>query len=87
MSAPESKGTAHITGASTGIGAVYADRLAKRGYDLILIARNEHKLAEVAPRLKPSGRRIDTIPADLTNAADVERVAERLRSVAQSRRS
>jgi hypothetical protein len=78
MSAPALKGAALITGASTGIGAVYADRLAKRGYDLILVARSQEKLAEVAARLKSSGRRIDTIAADLTKKEDVERVAERL---------
>jgi len=76
MSAP--KGTALITGASTGIGAVYADRLAKRGYDLILVARNEEGLSESAARLKSTGRRIETIVADLTNKEDVKRVAERL---------
>ena len=76
MSAP--KGTALITGASTGIGAVYADRLAKRGYDLILVARNEERLSESAARLKSTGLRIETIVADLTNKEDVKRVAERL---------
>ena len=78
MSAPTSKGTALITGASTGIGAVYADRLAKRGYDLILVARSQEKLSEVAARLKSTGRRIETISADLTEKEDVRRVAERL---------
>lgn len=75
-----SKGTALITGASTGIGAVYADRLAKRGYDLILVARSEQKLSEVASRLKFTGRRIEIFPADLTKKADVERVADWLRT-------
>jgi len=78
MSAP--KGTALITGASTGIGAVYADRLAMRGYDLILVARNEERLSESAARLKSTGRRIEAIVADLTNKKDVQRVAERLRT-------
>lgn len=80
MSAPELKGTALITGASTGIGAVYADRLAKRGYHLILVARNEEKLSAVAARLGSTARRIETIRADLTKAAEVQRVADRLRS-------
>jgi short-subunit dehydrogenase len=80
MSAPRLKGTALITGASTGIGAVYADRLAKLGYDLILVARNAEKLSEVAARLKTTGRTIETIPADLTKAVDVQRVAVRLSS-------
>ena len=76
MSAP--KGTALITGASTGIGAVYADRLAKRGYDLILVARSQEKLSEVAKRLNSTGRSIDTIVADLTKKEDVQRIARRL---------
>ncbi len=80
MSAPASKGTALITGASTGIGAVYADRLAKRGYDLILVARSEEKLSEVAARLRSTGRRIETISADLTKNDDLQRVAERLKT-------
>ena len=78
MSARTSKGTALITGASTGIGAVYADRLAKRGYDLILVARSQERLSEVAARLKSTGRGIETISADLTKKEDVQRVAERL---------
>jgi short-subunit dehydrogenase len=80
MSAPASKGTALITGASTGIGAVYADRLATRGYDLILVARSEEKLSEVAATLRATGRSIETMAADLTKKEDVQRVAERLRS-------
>src|SRR6202162_1605074 len=78
MSASVSKGTALITGASTGIGAVYADRLAKRGYDLILVARSKEKLSEVAARLKATGRSVETMAADLTKKEDVQRVAERL---------
>jgi uncharacterized protein len=74
------KGTALITGTSTGVCAVYADQLAKRAYNLILIGRNEQKIADVAGRLKFSGGRIETIPADLTKVVDIERVAERLRS-------
>ena len=80
MSVRTSKGTALITGASTGIGAVYADRLAKRGYDLILVARSQEKLSEVSARLKSTGRRIETISADLTKKEDVQRVAKRLSS-------
>lgn len=79
MSNQIGKGTALITGASTGIGAVYADRLAKRGYDLVLVARSQDKLSDVAKRIQStSSRKVETLQADLTVLADVKRVAERL---------
>ena len=80
-SSTPSKGTALITGASTGIGAVYADRLAKRGYDLILIARNGKLLNELATSLSAAtGRKIEALPADLTNKADLRKIEERLKT-------
>jgi short-subunit dehydrogenase len=76
----EHKGTALITGASTGIGAVYADRLAERGYDLILVARNADRLNALATRLiEKTGRIVETIVADLGNKADLRRVEVLLR--------
>jgi len=47
-----SKPSVLITGASAGIGAVYADRFAKRGHDLVLVARNQARLAILADRLR-----------------------------------
>lgn len=74
-------GTAVITGASTGIGAIYAERLAKRGYDLVLVARNAERLQELAGRLEAThGRAVRTVAADLTRDADLARVEELLRS-------
>ena len=75
------KGTAVITGASSGIGAIYADRLAERGYDLILIARRADKLEDVADRIRAkSGRAVDVFAADLTDELDVARVETLLKS-------
>lgn len=80
ISAP-GKGTALITGASTGIGAVYAERLARRGHDLVLVARNKERLETLAERLvRETGRRVEVLAADLTATADLRRVEERLRS-------
>lgn len=74
------KGTALITGASTGIGAVYADRLAKRGYDLILVARNAARLQTLADRLtSETGRSVKTIAADLNDKAALARIEAVLR--------
>ena len=71
-------GTALITGASTGIGAVYADRLARRGFDLILVARNAANLEKIATRLRTeTGRSVDVLPADLTEAADLSSIEHR----------
>lgn len=68
-------GTAVITGASTGMGAVFADRLAKRGYDLLLVARNEARMAALAETLRTeTGRTVDILPADLTNSAELAKV-------------
>ncbi|MBP1886084.1 SDR family NAD(P)-dependent oxidoreductase [Sinorhizobium mexicanum] len=70
-----SKGTALITGASSGIGAIYADRLARRGYDLLLVARNQARLNELARRLADeTGRSIEVVQADLGNKADLGRI-------------
>ncbi|MBW9063096.1 SDR family oxidoreductase [Rhizobium herbae] len=76
-----SKGTALITGASSGIGAIYADRLARRGYDLILVARNQSRLNDLAKRLTDeTGRAIEVVAADLGNKPDLGRVEQMLRT-------
>src|SRR5262249_48532447 len=76
-----SKGTALITGASSGIGAIYADRLARRGYDLILVARDRERLGAVAKGLTDeTGRSVEIIGADLNNKPDLARVEQALRT-------
>lgn len=73
-------GAAVITGASSGIGAIYADRLARRGHDLILVARNRSRLVELARRISDdTGRSVEIVTADLGQAADVRRIEALLR--------
>jgi short-subunit dehydrogenase len=74
------KGTALVTGASSGIGAIYADRLARRGHDLILVARNRERLHGLADRLiQDTGCSVDVVGANLTDKADLAHVEEILR--------
>jgi short-subunit dehydrogenase len=69
-----------VTGASTGIGAIYADRFARRGHDLVLVARDVAKLDALAERLRrEAGVAVDILPADLTAPADLAKVEARLR--------
>jgi len=68
-----------ITGASSGMGLVYAERLAKRGYDLILVARRRERLDELAKRLGlETDRSVEMVVADLANAVDLSRVEKLL---------
>jgi uncharacterized protein len=81
MDSLENQGTALITGASSGIGAVYADRLARRGYDLVLVARNQGRLEALAQRLQgETGRSIEIVAADLGDKADLGGVEAMLRT-------
>ncbi|MFS8049428.1 SDR family NAD(P)-dependent oxidoreductase [Rhizobium sp. BR 314] len=78
--AQEHKGTAVVTGASSGIGAIYAHRLANEGYDLILVARNGERLRALASRLTDeTGRTVETLSADLGSKDDLARVEKVLR--------
>ena len=75
------KGVALITGASSGIGAVYADRLARRGHDLLLVARDEARLKALAQKIgAETGVSVETVKADLNDMADLARIEARLRS-------
>jgi len=84
MTQAQNKGFALITGASTGIGATYADRLAKRGYGLILVARDLQRLEQLATKLRQqSGVPVEVIQADLTVSSDLARVEQQLRNNSQ----
>jgi short-subunit dehydrogenase len=77
----DSLGKALITGASSGIGAIYATAFAKRGYDLIVVARDKERLKAVLERISgDTNRSVEVMAADLTNAADLRRVEQALRT-------
>lgn len=72
--------TVLITGASSGIGATYAERFARRGHDLVLVARDKARLDALAQRLREAtGVAVEVLQADLTDNADLTAVETRLR--------
>ncbi|MCK9282713.1 MAG: SDR family oxidoreductase [Rhodocyclaceae bacterium] len=76
-----SKKIAVVTGASSGIGSVYADRLARRGYDLLLVARRRERLQNLATKLEQTyGIKAETFVADLEKEGDLARLESVLAS-------
>lgn len=72
-------GAAMVTGAVRGIGALYAERFALRGRDLILVAGDRAALEDMAERLRPRGVRVEVVVADLARAEDLAAVETQLR--------
>ena len=71
-------GIALVTGGTSGIGAEFARQLAARGDDLILVARDEKRLDEMAAEVRALGRSVEVLVADLSEEKDTARVAKRL---------
>jgi uncharacterized protein len=68
-----------VTGASSGIGAAFAERLAREGYDLIVVARRRDRLEELAKRLESErGVSVEVLPADLSSPSGLRTVEDRV---------
>ncbi|WP_313683716.1 SDR family oxidoreductase [Pantoea sp.] len=75
------KGTAVVTGASTGMGAIYADKLARMGYDLIIVARNHNRLNQLASHITADTERtVEAVAADLNDAKQLAMLEDKLRA-------
>src|SRR5207247_8501293 len=74
-------GLAMVTGASSGIGEAYAERLATDGTDLVIVARREDRLSELGARLEAAhGMAVETVRADLGRSDDVRRICDVIES-------
>ena len=80
MPTPDSRPRALVTGASSGIGAAYAEQLARRGHDVVLVARRRERLEELAAQLRREGENvhIEVLAADLTDAGALARLDARV---------
>ncbi|TPK78151.1 SDR family oxidoreductase [Mesorhizobium sp. B2-4-17] len=75
-----SLGVAVITGASSGIGKAFTERLASDGYDIVLVARRRDRLESVAREIKAGGASAETIVADLALSEGLDKVEQRIRA-------